>query len=178
MDISLAPDARAGLMTVVRFTVQKLRPTSSGEADNDAMTGRAQAWTGGVITGVAVVVLTAYLITVGLDKADKVASVVGLFVALAGLAISVAGLRRQEPTAGAQGVDGTSVGGGVTQISGTGGSVKITHRASAASGAPAPIPGAASAAPLGAGGQTVRNSSTTGPVDQVQSTEGDVEVEK
>ncbi|XVQ88878.1 hypothetical protein ACQP2K_16110 [Microbispora siamensis] len=44
-------------------------------------------------------VLAVYLSSVGLDKADKLASVIGLFVGLAGLAVGVWGLlltRRQE----------------------------------------------------------------------------------
>ncbi|MBE3009412.1 hypothetical protein IL992_09395 [Microbispora sp. NEAU-D428] len=50
--------------------------------------------------------LAVYLSSVGLDKADKLASVIGLFVGLAGLAAGVWGLlltRRQEAHAPANG---------------------------------------------------------------------------
>lgn len=59
------------------------------------MTGRVQAWVGGAAAGAATAFLVAYLIVVGWDKADKIASVLGLFVALAGLVISVRGVRRE-----------------------------------------------------------------------------------
>lgn len=142
------------------------------------MTGRAQAWLGGVVAGTAFAALAGYLIKVGLDNADKVASVIGLFVALAGLAVSVAGLRRQAGTGGAQAVENSTIGEGITQIADTGGSVKITRRGTH---------GAAPAAPTGAappttassdGGQTVRGTSTAGPVDQIRNTSGDVETEQ
>ncbi|GHC77755.1 hypothetical protein GCM10010309_51050 [Streptomyces violaceochromogenes] len=60
------------------------------------MTGRVQAWVGGTVTGASGAALVAYLIVVGWDKADKVASVLALFVSLAGLAVAVAGVRRDD----------------------------------------------------------------------------------
>ncbi|MFI0980938.1 hypothetical protein ACH4SP_28520 [Streptomyces sp. NPDC021093] len=61
------------------------------------MTGRVQAWVGGAVAGALVAALAAYLIAVGWDEADKIASVLALFVALAGLAWAVAGTRREDP---------------------------------------------------------------------------------
>ncbi|WP_156055975.1 hypothetical protein [Streptosporangium roseum] len=56
------------------------------------MAGRAWAWGGGVAATATAVALGIYFDRVGLDKADKLASAIGLFVALAGLAVSVYGI--------------------------------------------------------------------------------------
>jgi hypothetical protein len=53
------------------------------------MTGRA--WAGAAVTAVAVVTLGTYFAVAGLDRADKLASVFGLFVALTGLVPAVWG---------------------------------------------------------------------------------------
>jgi hypothetical protein len=49
-------------------------------------------WVGGALTAVAVAGLGLYLTAVGLDKADKLAGVIGAFVGLAGLAIALYGM--------------------------------------------------------------------------------------
>ncbi|MEV7802461.1 hypothetical protein AB0O28_05895 [Microbispora sp. NPDC088329] len=74
------------------------------------MRGRARTriltWAGGIAALGAGAALAVYLSSVGLDKADKLASVIGLFVGLAGLAVAVWGLlptRRQETTPPASG---------------------------------------------------------------------------
>ena len=53
------------------------------------MTGNVRVWAGAVVGVLALVVLGVYLGTVGLDKADKWASVIGLFVAVAGIGIAL-----------------------------------------------------------------------------------------
>ncbi|MER6612228.1 hypothetical protein [Streptomyces xantholiticus] len=144
------------------------------------MTGRVQVWVGGTVAAVAVVGLAVHLMVAGLDAADKWASVLGLFVALAGLGVALAGLRRNRQGGGSQSVESSTLGGGVTQVSGTGGSVRIHHHAPSA--LPATGPPTGPVPPVGVhpvpdGGQSVRNTQTSGPVDQVQSTDGDVEIE-
>ncbi|MFI5808761.1 hypothetical protein [Streptomyces sp. NPDC051561] len=62
------------------------------------MTGQVQAWAGGAAAGTSTAALVAYLIVVGWDQADKIASVLALFVAIAGLVCSVRGARRENPT--------------------------------------------------------------------------------
>ncbi|MEV5894562.1 hypothetical protein [Nonomuraea fuscirosea] len=49
-------------------------------------------WGGAVVAVAAIVALAVHLSRVGLDEADKLASVIGLFVALAGLGVSIRGL--------------------------------------------------------------------------------------
>jgi membrane protein implicated in regulation of membrane protease activity len=53
---------------------------------------RSWFWTGAAITVVALTGLIIYFARVGLDKADKAASVVGGLVAVAGLAAAIYGL--------------------------------------------------------------------------------------
>ena len=152
------------------------------------MTGRAQVWIGGVVAVGALASLTAYLISVGLDEADKVASVVGLFVALAGLVVSVLGLRRESapedgPPAGGQSVRNSSFGGGITMIRGTRGSIRISRTGApqpAPTGGPRPLPGHPAGAPSAdapnGAGQHVHGTTAAGPVDMVDGTGGDVEI--
>ncbi|MYV53170.1 hypothetical protein [Streptomyces sp. SID3212] len=144
------------------------------------MTGRVQTWVGGSVAVVAVGALVVHLAVVGLDQADKWASVLGLFVALAGLGVSVAGIRRGAGggTGPSQTVESSAVGGGVTQVAGTGGSVRITHRGPAPVPPPAVPPGAAPAPAQPSGGdQSVRGTSASGPVNQVRDTASDVEID-
>lgn len=46
-------------------------------------------WAGGVLTAGAVVGLGVYFAVVGLDRADKLATLIGVFVAIAGLALTI-----------------------------------------------------------------------------------------
>ncbi|MEW1839212.1 hypothetical protein AB0392_14760 [Nonomuraea angiospora] len=56
------------------------------------MHGRAPIWGGAGVAVVALAGLGTYFALVGLDKADKLASVIGVFVAVAGLGVAVYGL--------------------------------------------------------------------------------------
>lgn len=142
------------------------------------MTGRTQAWVGGASFVATAVVMAVYLATVTLEKAAMWAGVLGLFVGLASLAATVTGILRERSAPSRQSVHGSAVGGGITQVSGAGGSVRITRR-----GPAVPPPGSVSpTTPSGtvapeADGQSVRDTSTAGPVDQVQNTGGDVDIE-
>ncbi|GAA0349124.1 hypothetical protein NE235_11540 [Actinoallomurus spadix] len=105
------------------------------------MTGRVRVWAGSVVGVLALVGLAVYLGTVGLDKADKWASVIGVFVALAAFGVSLYGLlsgRRSDISgpASAQvtpsGQQSISVDGGNSGISSTGdGATNIQMRAEA-----------------------------------------------
>lgn len=134
-------------------------------------TGRVQAWVGGVVAALAIGGLAWYLTSVGLDDASKWAGVLGLFVALVGVVISLVGLRRQRSPAD-QSVTGSSVSGGVTQIQNVG-NVQISHGRSAPAPAQAPAPPAAAPS---AGGQSVTSSTVDGPVDQIRDAHGDVDI--
>ncbi|GAA3937597.1 hypothetical protein GCM10023085_18700 [Actinomadura viridis] len=62
------------------------------------MRGRVLAWVGGAVAVAAVAGVAVYLASVGLDKADKWASVGGLFIGLAGLSLTVNGVVRARRT--------------------------------------------------------------------------------
>ncbi|GAA3821650.1 hypothetical protein [Streptomyces chiangmaiensis] len=142
------------------------------------MTGRTQALAGGATFLVTAGVMALYLATVGLEEAAMWATVLGLFVSLASLAATMGGIWRERRAPSGQSVHGSAVGGGITQVSGTGGNVRITRRGHTAT-PPGPIPPttpSGTATPEG-DGQSVRDSGTAGPVDQVRNTGGDVDIE-
>ncbi|MFE5331292.1 hypothetical protein ACFRCG_33380 [Embleya sp. NPDC056575] len=144
------------------------------------MTAKTWAWVGGVVAGAALVGLAVYLAVVGLDEADKWASVLGLFVTLAGLAVSVIGMWRERASSGGQSVTDSTIGGGVAQVADTGGNVRITHRGT---GPVIPPPTPQGAPPAGGvppadDGQRVQGSTVSGPVDQVRATDGDVDIDE
>jgi drug/metabolite transporter (DMT)-like permease len=142
-------------------------------------------WVVAFAGGVLVAVIGAFLAVQGLDKADKWASVAGLFVGLAGLGLAAAGAVDGRRHAGRQSVTDSTIGGGVFQVSGVDGSVRIGPGTASAT-PPAPPTGAAapsSAAPASAPtdgdeGQSVTRSSTAGPVRQVNDVGGDVELDR
>lgn len=140
------------------------------------MTGRTQAWVGSASFVVTAAVMAVYLATVPLEKAAMWATVLGPFLALASLAATVIGILRERRAPSRQSVRSSAVGGGITQVSGTGGNVRITRRAVPPPGPVSPATPSGTVAPE-ADGQSVRDTSTTGPVDQVQNTGGDVDIE-
>jgi len=82
---------------------------------------------------------------------------------------------------GRQSVRGSAVGGGISQVSGTGGNVHITRHGPAAKATSSlPLPATSSSdetVPSESSRQAVRETSAGGPVNQVQDTGGDVEIE-
>lgn len=100
--------------------------------DDGVVTGRnwkrVLAWGVG---GVTLLGLGVFLVVVGLDNADKWASVIGLFVGLAGLGMSVYGMassrraQRSSQAAGPQRVAGLDAGRDVDVIDGVRGSLRL-----------------------------------------------------
>ncbi|MEU8364952.1 FxSxx-COOH system tetratricopeptide repeat protein [Nonomuraea sp. NPDC048882] len=68
------------------------------------MRRRVPVWAGSTVAAAAIIGLAIYLAWVGLDNADKLASVIGLFVALAGLAVAAYRLTASRPPAPGQGL--------------------------------------------------------------------------
>ncbi len=141
-------------------------------------------WMMAIAGGVLVAGLGAFLAIQGLDKADKWASVLGLFVGLAGLGLTVAGTVGARRHTGGQSVNDSMIGGGVAQVRGVRGSVKIGSDASpAAAPSPAASPAPPSAPPPhsgtdGSDGQSVTRTSTAGPVRQIDDVGDDVELDR
>ncbi|GAA3134364.1 hypothetical protein [Nonomuraea salmonea] len=64
------------------------------------MSRRALVWSGSAVAVVALAGLVVYVARAGLDEADKLAGVIGAFVGLAGLGVSVYGVVRGDPPTG------------------------------------------------------------------------------
>jgi hypothetical protein len=142
-------------------------------------------WIVMVAGGLLVAGIGVFLAIEGLDKADKWASVFGLFVALAGLGLTVSGGVGARRQAGGQSVTDSTIGDSVVQVRRVRGNVRIGHGTAPAvptppTSPPSP-PSPPSTAPSPGGdegdGQSVTRSSTAGPVRQVDDVGGDVELD-
>jgi Co/Zn/Cd efflux system component len=96
------------------------------------MRERVLAWAGAGVAVAAAAGLGAYFAVAGLGRATDVASVIAMFIGLAGLAVSVYGIYRAHHDAarsaeegGGQTVANSTVTGNVTQISGVTGDIRI-----------------------------------------------------
>lgn len=139
-----------------------------------------------IIGGVAVASLGLFLAAAGLDDADKWASVLGLFVAVAGVGLSGYGLVVSRQQRARQAVSGSVVGGGVTQVHGVRGDLRL----GAAPAAPGPNPfppcppsaSVTSPPPVSAqsdnSGQSVSGTWVAGPVHQVDNVGGDADINR
>lgn len=68
-------------------------------ADTERMSRRALTWSGVAVALGALAALGWYFIAVGLDRADKLASVLGVFVGLLGLGLAIYGTVSSRPEA-------------------------------------------------------------------------------
>lgn len=82
---------------------------SCWRVDDARMRARVPVWGGAGVAVAALVGLGVYFATVGLDEADKLASVIGVFVAVAGLGVAVYGLIAERRTVGSSGGGGEGV---------------------------------------------------------------------
>jgi hypothetical protein len=139
-------------------------------------------WGGRIIAVAAVVGLVIYLLTVGLDKADKLAGALSLLVALAALVAPYL-LPSAQPSSAAppvqaasgptQSVTNAVVGGNLTQARDVD-DIRVPGAAT-----PAPLPGttpAASPVPAPLGGQYVNGVWVGGSLTQVDGADGDVTI--
>ncbi|MFJ1795109.1 hypothetical protein [Kitasatospora griseola] len=126
-------------------------------------------WLVWVGAGISVVGLAVFLWGEGLDRANQWAGVLGLFVGLAGLVLSVTGGVRGR--GGGQSADGAAAGGSVRLVRNVKGDVVI-----GGGGAPGPVPEAPAAPVPGAAGdgQSARGIRAGGDVNLVDGVEGSV----
>jgi len=146
---------------------------------------RAALWAGAVGTGLVLIGLGVYFFVTGLDRADKLSSAIGVFVSVLGLGVSGYGVlltRRGPAGQPSQSVTGSTVGGGVVQVRGARGNVRIAPVASAVT---VPPPGTASPPPLSSasdrpavGGQSVAGSEVSGSVRQFDDVGGDLDLDR
>ncbi|MFJ9075625.1 hypothetical protein ACIRO3_10255 [Streptomyces sp. NPDC102278] len=144
------------------------------------MNARMLIITGVTATGFAAAGLLYYFNRVGLDQADKTASVLGVFLALAGLVLTAYGIFESRNPATAepnQSVSGSTISGTNIQIGRTGGSVRVhnSHQ-NTPPHPPAPIAPEASAASGDHSGQSVQGSQISGMNLQIGTATGEVEV--
>jgi hypothetical protein len=134
----------------------------------------ARIWAGRVAAMIVILGLVAYLAAVGLDKADKLASVLGLLVAVTALVAPYLLPMADESATGpqaAQSVANTVVGGHLTQARGT----KDVRVQSVTTAMPQPIsPSRADQAPKIRGGQYVDGVWVGGNLTQVDGPDGAV----
>ncbi|GIG60625.1 hypothetical protein Lfu02_49970 [Longispora fulva] len=142
-------------------------------------------WVWLLVGGLALVGLGAFFVVAGLDRADKLASAIGLFVGLGGLGVSVYGLvltRRVPPVESGQSMNKSAVGGSVNQIRDVHGNVKFgppaPSRAPATAPSSAPTGPAGSEAVVAPDGQRVTESQVCGDVLQVDGVVGDVDIDR
>jgi hypothetical protein len=139
---------------------------------------KAAAWVSAVVIGLALVGFGMYLAIADLDRADKLASVTGPFLAATGLAMSGYGIilaRRalqSSNRSSGQTVERVRAKSGVDVVDGVGGSVHLGP-----SQIPSPSAGksTASAPPQPSGEQTVRDVQAGGHVRIIRGVGGDVD---
>ena len=184
-----------------RLAVQKVARSGDAVAavtvDDGGVTGWKRLLARGlwIAGGVALVGLGVFFAFTGLEPAGQWSGVIGAFVGLIGLGVSVYGvvLARRGSAAGQSGgqaVVGSTVGGEVLQLRGVRGNLRVgpptTARAPAAppgSAPPAPEPqppGSAppGSAPAGPGGQSVTDTHAAGPVRQFGDVGGDADIDR
>jgi hypothetical protein len=133
-------------------------------------------WGSRVVVVVVVAGLAAYLSSVGLDKADKLASVLGLLVAVAALVAPYLLPSSDEDRSGsgsAQHVANTVVGGHLIQVRDAGG---VRVQGQGRPGAPQVTPPKAGPVPNGEGGQYVNGARIGGNLTQVDGADGDITI--
>ena len=142
------------------------------------MPQRRSSWIwGGRIAAVMVLAgLTIYLASVGLDKADKLASILGLLVAVAALVVpylfpSLEGSRSKSESV--QYVANTVVRGHVTQMRQVG---SVQMQGPVTSAPTQAVPPAARPLPEAQGGQYVNGAWVGGNLTQIDGADGDVTI--
>ncbi|MGK8501920.1 hypothetical protein [Nocardia asiatica] len=124
-------------------------------------------------------------VSLGLDEGDKLASVVGMFVGIAALGISIYGVvlarrdagGRAVPSPGGTSITGSVIGGGISTITDVAGPVTIRRGTSGPAAAPRRAPGAPSRSRQPATDLTITDSTVAGRVDRVHGA-GAVEIDE
>ncbi|MBF6334325.1 hypothetical protein IU450_00330 [Nocardia abscessus] len=149
---------------------------------------RNKLWGGVLIVlGITGIGLGIWLfMSLGLDEGDKLASVVGMFVGVVALGVSIYGValaRRDTGAAAARSTGGTSItgsviGGGVSTITDVAGPVTIRRRTPPPGAVPPPAPGAPGRPRRQpADDLTITDSTVAGRVDRIRGA-GSVEMDE
>ncbi|MFC4052809.1 recombinase family protein [Actinomadura syzygii] len=141
---------------------------------------RAAVVAGGTVLGV----LGLFFFAVGLDDADKYASVIGAIAAVLGVALSLAGLRSRNAGGaphggrGSQRISGSRIGGNAVQLRGVSGDVTVRGSAARRPGDPPAPPPEGEDDQEAEDGQTISRSAVGGDGIQVDQVDGDVNVDR
>jgi hypothetical protein len=143
---------------------------------------RTLTWGSLITVGVLVIGFGLFFAVTRLDDADKWGSALGGLAAILGFPIAVYGIvlaRRQAVgSQGRQDVENSAAGGGVTQVRGVRGSLRIGRTAPVVD-TPSPTVPPDSHSPAGElGGQRVSRTWTAGPVRQVDDIGGDADIDR
>ncbi|MEV6602846.1 hypothetical protein [Kutzneria sp. NPDC051319] len=159
---------------------------ANATVDDGRMTGwrRVLLWAASIVGGVALVALGVFVTVTNPIAAGLWSSVLGAFIGLVGVALSVYGIvlarRASDDTSTAQSVTDSTISGDVTQVRRVKGGVKL-------GAAPPVLPIVGPAPPSGTstppaappvGGQSVIGSQVAGPVRQIDDVGGDVETDR
>lgn len=139
--------------------------------------GSGWIWSGRIVAVVAIAGLSAYLALVGLDKADKLASVLALLVAVAALVapyILPPSDRDRSESGSSQRVTNTVVGGNLTQVRNAKG---VRVQGPAPSKPPQAPPAGADPVAESQGGQYVNGVWVGGNLTQASDADGDITIE-
>jgi hypothetical protein len=139
---------------------------------------------GGIaVTVLACIGLGVYFGLAGLSKATDLAGIIGMFIAVAGLGVSVWGVigARGGQSADGQSVTGSGVSGQVNQVGTVAGSVQIGGTPSLANAPALPrtsaaAPGSAAGSAPGQARQSVTDSEVTGTVNQIGNVGDDLDI--
>jgi hypothetical protein len=143
------------------------------------MTGwqRVAVWMSATVVGLTLAGLGGFFALAGLDKSDKLASVIGAFGTLVGLGLSGYGVllsRRPSPLVpGAQRVDQVVARGGVDMVDGVGGNVRVGNAARPVKVVPPP-PAPPDRGPVAE--QTATDVRTAGVIRMIRGVDGDVDI--
>lgn len=159
------------------------------QVDARYMNTRLMIWGGVAVTVLACIGLGVYFGFAGLSKATDLAGIIGMFIAVAGLGVSVWGVivARGGQSADGQFMTGSRVTGQVNQIGTIRGSARIGGTASQAdapasrretAAAPGPAEGSAAgqAGPAGQVRQSITDSEVSGTVNQLGVVDDDLDI--
>ncbi|MFC8532074.1 hypothetical protein [Nocardia sp. NPDC057227] len=137
------------------------------------MSGKAWGWALFALGVVTVGAGTGLFVWLGLSKGDQLASILSLFVGIAGLAASIAGLVLARKPSAVQAITGSSISGNAEVVRNVGGNYTLRRAPSTAA---APVPGTTSTTAPVAAEQTITGSGIGGSARIVDGVTGNVDI--
>ena len=142
---------------------------------------RGLVWASAVVGGLAIAGLGVYFVVVGLDRADKLASVIGVFATLIGLGLSASGAvltRHGAAPRPNQTVADSTVGGEALQVRDIRGSLRVGGAGAGSPSTPPSTPTISTRSLAPPAGQSILGTQTVGPARQIDGVGGDAEIDR